>query len=646
MPTTPRANVPRKYRCVTCTKTYSTNSHLRRHEATHTGRQELTCPFCGARFTRRDLAQRHIQKCSDEGREVHVPIARRGRKRISCDKCSLRKLSCDTNTPCTRCRDSGTTCTYGRLGLVSSYTNPQIEKDLHSDDSVAENVESLTCQERAGISIEFLLNFTNPSGYRPSAAIAAEAADLNTRENNDYSQTAKLQAKDYLLPHHQAMYDITDTQSSVLGFSFLTTERGDEEILAVDRFWAAADVQRSSGLEARVREIICQLSAQHKLMLERGSGLLGSFDVQLAEVVFTVANLKHFIWGYFHYFHAQYPVLHRPTFDSQAVSLPLLLAVFSFGSMSSNPSHMAFSIRQFFDIAEAYVFDQLVSSRVMRQCSTARNIANDEIELLQAALLFLIVQNNSSDLATRRRLRLQRIPALVTAVRVSGLFSYKRRCFSNGMKMHNWDIFIADEVRVRLAVWTFLTDNMLAMFLNSSPQVAISEMDGDLPCKEDIFNAELVLEFERLNLLQRSRASASTLPELLSLLLDESISAESLVHVGQKITTGDMLVLVSALHSILFTSKMNYLASTAAEVLLGATDRWKILWNIVSQNYEDGVPPHRGFERHAADYWWLVRMFVKVGKSGDLSCRYMHPTPSDSVKDLHDFVSKYKHYNV
>ena len=89
---------------------------------------------------------------------------------------------------------------------------------------------------------------------------------------------------------------------------------------------------------------------------------------------------------------------------------------------------------------------------------------------------------------------------------------------------------------------------------------------------------------------------------------------------------------------------MNFLAPATVEVILRALERWKNMWDVVSKNGEDGFVSHKGFERHAVEYWWLARTLLKIEQSGVQSCRYMQPTPSDSAKDLHDFILKYKDY--
>ncbi|GMG39880.1 unnamed protein product [Ambrosiozyma monospora] len=55
--------VPRKYRCKTCGKSFTTSGHLARHNRIHTGVKNHICPFegCGARFSRQDNCMQHYK---------------------------------------------------------------------------------------------------------------------------------------------------------------------------------------------------------------------------------------------------------------------------------------------------------------------------------------------------------------------------------------------------------------------------------------------------------------------------------------------------------------------------------------------------------------------------------------------------------
>ncbi|KAF2819313.1 hypothetical protein CC86DRAFT_413014 [Ophiobolus disseminans] len=544
--------------------------------------------------------------------------------------------------PCMRCRSGGTICTYERLGSASPSGSSNTEVGAHPSHPETGTAEPSSGGESGRISIDFLLNFTNPLGYGPSTAIAAEASALEMLDTSADVWSPQIRLKDDHMIHNLPSYDLNDPSSVFLGFSSMMPEREDWNVFPLDGDYLAPLPETTSTLAIRTREMVGQLFAQQRSMMESDSTMLANFDAALAEMVFTVANVNHFIWGFFHYFHDQFPILHEPTFDAQTASLPLLLAIVLVGSMSFNPSDMSIAIRQFYDAGEAYVFELLVSKQTMH-CLQEANHTVEQVELLQAGLLLLMLQNNSENLTTRRRIRLQRTPALVAAVRCSGLFAYKRQHVVGTSDRSGWRDFILDETRVKLAAWTFMTDCILAVFFNSAPRVALSDMTGDLPCEEPLYRAKTALEFEQLLCMRHPRPSVSTLSQLLSLVYSAPVSGTS-IRVKEHVTASNMLVLICALLSVIMTLRMNFVASATVEPIHGAIHGWKSLWDTLHQDAQDGVAPLMGFERHAADYWWLAKMLLKVGQEGDQSCRYMQLVPCDSVKDLHEFIRKYRDY--
>ena len=386
-----------------------------------------------------DLARRHLANCSSaHGDDVSLPTLRRGRKRNSCDRCSQRKLSCDTKMPCVRCRDGGTLCTYKRLDGVSAGTTASVG-------SSQDGTETSTDRQRVGISIDFLLNFTNPSGYRPSAAIAAEAAELDGADGEAHVQPHDA---DQDMTHDQSFFEFADLPSVFFSFPFVVSGREVDYASPIISDGLTPELEDAYAFEVRVREMLQQLSAKHSSMLERGDAVDATFDYQLAEAVFTVGNVRHFVWAFFRYFHYSFPILHKPTFDIQTVSFPLLLALVLFGSLPTLESDTSIGVRRFSHVAEAYVFDRLVL-RQTSQADLSAWVDDEHLQLLQAGLLFLVYLNNSNDIVTRQRIRLQRIPSLVAAVRASGLFAHRQRHIIPSQNEHDWHGFINDEMRLR-----------------------------------------------------------------------------------------------------------------------------------------------------------------------------------------------------
>lgn len=54
------------------------------------------------------------------------------------------------------------------------------------------------------------------------------------------------------------------------------------------------------------------------------------------------------------------------------------------------------------------------------------------------------------------------------------------------------------ELAKRLGMYTFMYDCHFVMFYNSPPQMLVGEMTGNLPCRDEFFEAEDASAFERL----------------------------------------------------------------------------------------------------------------------------------------------------
>lgn len=70
------AGIERKYRCEVCTKSFSKNSHLRRHQLSHNG-NTVPCPHCDKKFISKSHCNRHCKR-------IHYTVGRP----FTCDICS------------------------------------------------------------------------------------------------------------------------------------------------------------------------------------------------------------------------------------------------------------------------------------------------------------------------------------------------------------------------------------------------------------------------------------------------------------------------------------------------------------------------------------------------------------------------------
>lgn len=346
-----------------------------------------------------------------------------------------------------RCCSDGTRCTYERMDIASSCATSRVGVVVRPNPRQTNKAEAPASGNGARISIDFLLNFTDPSGDRPSATIAAEATNLNIVGHDINSQILPIYTEDPLSFHDQSFANTDDSFSVYYFPPFLAAGEHEGTYPGMINN-LSADPEILSTYEVRAKEMLSQILGQQPSVQERNIGAHTSPDTSLASEVFSSTNIQYFVWAYFHHFHNQFPILHRASFDIRTVSLLLLLTIVLVGSMSRNPSDISLAIRQFFDIVEAHVFDQM-NSRHMLRGPRETWTTDPELELLQAGLLFIMLQNNSNDPITRRRLRLQRLPSLIATVRASGLFAYKHRDLDTSSDESGWRLFISDEIRVR-----------------------------------------------------------------------------------------------------------------------------------------------------------------------------------------------------
>lgn len=384
------------------------------------------------------------------------------------------------------------------------------------------------------IPIDFLLGFTHPTAYGTSAAVVAD--DTNPlfvqNENDDLS----------LQPYLNNSFILTDGFLWDQADSFPALFEMMPPDLCEDSPFSegASQTERQAILARRASEMVEQLAMTYESVKRNNLGTAITFDPKLAESVFAETNLSQFVSNFFQRLHANIPIIHPPTFHIETAPLPLLLAVFLFGSLCCTPQDSALSAREFFDLAEEYIFGFLSLKR-MSKCQESNRELAEEVGVFQAALIMEVIQNGSSNTLTRRRLRLERHPCLVMAMRTTSLFGAKRRFPLNTLADVDWQDFILDDTLLRLAAWTFFTDSVFAVFYNKPPEVSISEMTGDFPCEGELFEAGTAPEYERVALRLVSSASSSrSLCELTSLFIANA-SPGPQRHLGLNATAPELL---------------------------------------------------------------------------------------------------------
>ncbi|KAI5463568.1 hypothetical protein BGZ63DRAFT_195533 [Mariannaea sp. PMI_226] len=624
MPGLPIKTDAARLQCSTCEKTYARVSHLRRHEATHNNDRLITCPSCSKAFVRIDVARRHMRSCVEDGDSIILPTARRGKKPRACDRCSQGKVSCDLETPCSRCRVSGLSCSYLRVDAhaATSATTTTITTNT-----------STTTKTSPGAEISWLLRMTDPQAVGTEDAISHDIRndELTSDEAWDVPapldlQGAKSLLEDEAFPWGPAAW-LTD--DPILGLEF-GTERMD-----IDQ----SSTFHSALLKARMDEIISEMAKTHEQMRRDFPNECGEFDISLARKVFTTYNLEHFVWVYFHRVHPYHPILHPPTFDCEKASLPLLLAIFHYGALFSAPIDDAMSARSFFHAAEEYIFNHrdmrqlLLSGRATEPCSRTT------LEVLQAALSILLIQNSKNDETVRRRIRIEKLPRFNAAIRYSGAFRAKHQVDVTEYVASTWEQFIDAELRIRLAHYTQLNNNFMAGCFNAPAQAYLCEMVGDMPSRRELFDAPNPQAFVEQALLEPAGPRLQSLAKSISALMSDSWPGPT-DEMYKRMTPDNLFIHLVAIGLMIVVSRTNCLFPTSSRTLILACMRWKSLWDAVTKR--DGKPPQHGFIKHAMEMWAFSLVVINVQRSGETSSDYMTNIALDSFESVNEFMNRYK----
>lgn len=186
--------------------------------------------------------------------------------------------------------------------------------------------------------------------------------------------------------------------------------------------------------------------------------------------------------------------------------------------------------------------------------------------------------------------------------------------------------------------------------------MVIGEMTGNLPCREEMFEAENASNFESLH--SSDKVPIISLHEHAVTLLRSSFSGAHNIIPPTDVSILDLhRVLLGkyifpprivanfsiAFQSTVFLARTSCFASVSLKSIQRAIERWKELWDLALG--KSGLDPGNltGYVRRAEEIYWLMNIIIKISESGDMSSGYMRSIATDQLADIHDFISKYQY---
>ena len=287
-------------------------------------------------------------------------------------------------------------------------------------------------------SMPFLLNYSGPGHNHPS----------NVNHVLSLFATAEPgEALDSALPSFDLELDRTDvffedSWDQAFG-SFGNSETGQSSPLP-------AGLEDSQQRHLAATSMIDCIS---KSQTERDSSGIAprKFDLIQAGRFFSEQRVLEYVKAYFDQIvRPRSRIVPKSTFRLEEVSVPLLLSIFLMGATCDTEDEVKKQVVEYAEVAEFVVFESPVFRKLMYHTGEAHwsHLTKDEIEIIQAAILMILLEIASPEPETRRRTRIRWYPALVSVARASGLTKVRNEWHRQG-DIVSHDQFLRNEICIR-----------------------------------------------------------------------------------------------------------------------------------------------------------------------------------------------------
>ena len=374
-----------------------------RHQQQHTNHKSFSCMFCSKQFKRSDVLRGHLFRCEQRGSLAVPKKQEKGRKRSSCDSCVKLRTKCDSETPCTRCKELNKPCTRS-LNTQKS----QDASDLRTHDQ---------------ISINFLLNSPRHDDFVERFPIRKSPIEESMDGGGGLllEQPATPGMSDWgdRVENYDAFFGADMSFDSFFGnfegLSFSLPMPAHQELPETTQEALAVP---SPALEFRALEIREQLRFA-ALNHDDLNGTQHFKDLSPAIELITHSEVESCIELYFRCYHRHCPILHRPSFDATSVALPLLLSVMALGAMYSKDPAQLSLLKQLLDLIETYIYALPGLGVEYEGCLNLAQAVDDDrlqhqFEIFQGAYLIVVAQYFSGNTTARKRARLQRFTRVLS----------------------------------------------------------------------------------------------------------------------------------------------------------------------------------------------------------------------------------------
>ncbi|KAL2830307.1 hypothetical protein BDW59DRAFT_23510 [Aspergillus cavernicola] len=656
---------PTKHFCCTiCQRGFTRIDHLKRHHLRHSGLKPYSCVFCDVSFARCDNLRDHYGDCVKRGDREIPETGQRGRRRHACQSCTSMKLRCDGESPCGSCAKRNLECNKDRK-------RPTASPGASSDTPSMKQEDYDRPSDRG--SIKFLLNggtdsFTEDFLLPPRSDRTRGLEYHQQKEEADNSMLA-LEPQGGHTNFAPGFVEVDPTRSlSFFQDTFLDFFNGPfgeihkslvdpypgqmvdyPAILPTDQHPnLALSGQQPFEPEKPFATAMIQAILSRAWSVPLDAKVHEEISTNLTFLLTTV-RIQKFIALYFKYWHANCAIVHAPSFDPDAVALPLLTSIVFMGAMYTKDERELYVAKRLLDFAELYIFSTDIFSYEYEVAATicgGRNLeeAHDWIQFqgFQAGFLMVVAQYWAGGRISSSRAMENRFSEVVKVARRIGLVRYQHTP-EDGIDEIIW---IQNECRIRNMNIVSLLDCAFSFYQNYPCRLSHTELQWDFPCFDSVFASEHPFaepDFQVSRGITVEDAFSSLFEETSGLGIPNSPPLDAIAH----LTVLDMFVLIHVLYAFINTH-MTCLAplmrtayspinkpsvgssgsgkrrqsvaqedSTLIPIRMALT-RWREHWLTLRNTLSSHAWASMGFYKNGYNFWLVSHLLITKKESVDV----------------------------
>ncbi|KAH7116307.1 hypothetical protein EDB81DRAFT_701899 [Dactylonectria macrodidyma] len=392
---------------------------------------------------------------------------------------------------------------------------------------------------------------------------------------------------------------------------------------------------------------------------------------------FSPSNLDKYLVSFWSFWHPNWPVFHKPTFDPVDYPARLLASMALIGAcLVTDDCDHGQSLFWIAAVEEWVLSDPSFSETPIPESHGELDEpqVRSRLNALRAAYCLVLVQSWEGSGSQKLRARRSRFTQVVAVARSFGpsiLTHGDLNKYTWVNDLHrNWRIFILKEELIRTVTFVFLLDLGYVIFNNTPPRMMMSELDIGLACPEPCFqavDAEAWLFSAKAwseTYLGQRQPSMSTIMEVVM----KHVPSSEEWKILKQMTSLNFFTVASAFYSLIFHHHGGPSSWNQATLIRHSLRNWRQAWlsrepmgSLQELEHAMLFEGWRkiGFMRYAMEFWYLgcivykrteytlgSRCNSRQGPRGSFNKGFLESYDNSDMEQVHELIVEFHEMNL